>query len=117
MNQQIVLEELDLPMRTLNALKRAGYKTVGDLHAVTAKELMPLPQFGLNGLVELRDILKPYGVTIHDDDNPLKINAMTKLVKMNLKYPEASIGAGFDCSPKHVKEALAICAEHGLVEA
>ena len=60
----MVIDDLDLGVRSLNCLKREGIETVGDLIARSEQELMCIPNFGRKSLDEVRERL---------DENNLKL--------------------------------------------
>jgi hypothetical protein len=118
MNEPISLSDTNLRQRTLNVLWREGYRNVQDLHGITAADLMVLPGFGNNCLADLRKCFEPYGVIIHDYDNPLTIkqvcewffNGGESEVWMVESLSEDT-GATFDSA----QEALEIFANSGLL--
>jgi len=55
------LEDLNLSMRTANALKRANINTVSQVLALTDNDLLGLRNFGQKSLDELRDALSVHG--------------------------------------------------------
>ena len=115
MNSEIILEETDMTQGTLNCLKRADYRTVADMHGVTAEELMALHGFGVGYLDDLRVSLMPYGVTIYGSDNPLTIRRVAGMLREGCRTA-GEIAVFANCSRAHAEEALAICEEHGLLE-
>jgi DNA-directed RNA polymerase subunit alpha len=60
----MLIDDLDLGVRSLNCLKREGIETVGDLMARSEQELMCIPNFGRKSLDEVRERL---------DENNLKL--------------------------------------------
>jgi DNA-directed RNA polymerase subunit alpha len=56
------VENLGLSVRSLNCLKRAGVRTVGDLHQYTEEDVMKLKNFGQKSLDEIKDKLVEYGL-------------------------------------------------------
>ncbi len=54
----MLIDDLDLGVRSLNCLKREGIETVGDLMARSEQELMCLPNFGRKSLDEVRERLE-----------------------------------------------------------
>jgi DNA-directed RNA polymerase subunit alpha len=60
----MLIDDLDLGVRSLNCLKREGVETVGDLLARSEQELMCIPNFGRKSLDEVRERL---------DENNLKL--------------------------------------------
>ena len=51
------IEDLDLRTRALNALRRAGVRTVGGLRRKSDAELLRLRGFGLGALAEVRAVV------------------------------------------------------------
>ena len=56
------VENLGLSVRSLNCLKRAGVRTVGDLNNYTEEDVMKLKNFGQKSLDEIKDKLVEYGL-------------------------------------------------------
>jgi DNA-directed RNA polymerase subunit alpha len=54
----MLIDDLDLGVRSLNCLKREGIETVGDLMAKSEQELMCIPNFGRKSLDEVRERLE-----------------------------------------------------------
>lgn len=54
----MLIDDLDLGVRSLNCLKREGIETVGDLLAKSEQELMCIPNFGRKSLDEVRERLE-----------------------------------------------------------
>jgi DNA-directed RNA polymerase subunit alpha len=54
----MLIDDLDLGVRSLNCLKREGVETVGDLMARSEQELMCIPNFGRKSLDEVRERLE-----------------------------------------------------------
>lgn len=59
---EIVLDELSLPTRTINALKRAELKTLADLAALSDSEILKIKNLGEKSVAEIIDILKKEGL-------------------------------------------------------
>ncbi|MDR2822707.1 MAG: DNA-directed RNA polymerase subunit alpha [Acholeplasmatales bacterium] len=57
----VTLAELDLGVRVFNALKRAGYNTVGDLLAAPELEITKIRSLGKKSLRELKETLAKHG--------------------------------------------------------
>jgi DNA-directed RNA polymerase subunit alpha len=53
----MLIDDLDLGVRSLNCLKREGVETVGDLLARSEQDLMCIPNFGRKSLDEVRERL------------------------------------------------------------
>ena len=61
------LNDLDLTVKTLNILKMHGFKNLGQVIKLSRKELLKLRHFGMKCLVEIEDILEPYGLQVGMD--------------------------------------------------
>jgi len=57
----ILIEELELGVRSYNCLKRAGVQTVGDLLQKSESELAAIPNFGRKSIEEVIETLKARG--------------------------------------------------------
>ena len=69
-NYQILtkdLSDLDLTVKTYNILKMHGFKNLGQVIKHSRKELLKLRLFGMKCLVEIEDILEPYGLELGTD--------------------------------------------------
>lgn len=53
----MMLADLDLPPRTLNALERAGIRTLAQAAEWSDDDLLALPQFGRAGLAAVRAVI------------------------------------------------------------
>lgn len=53
------IEDLDLRTRALNALRRAGVRTVGGLRRKTDADLLRLRGFGVGALAAVRAVVPP----------------------------------------------------------
>jgi DNA-directed RNA polymerase subunit alpha len=62
----ILIEELELGVRSYNCLKRAGIQTVGDLVAKTESELNAIPNFGKKSIDEVIETLHARGLGLRD---------------------------------------------------
>ena len=60
----ILIEELELGVRSYNCLKRAGIQTVGDLVSKTEGELNAIPNFGKKSIDEVIETLHARGLGI-----------------------------------------------------
>ncbi|MHB8491027.1 MAG: DNA-directed RNA polymerase subunit alpha C-terminal domain-containing protein [Solirubrobacteraceae bacterium] len=63
----ILIEELELGVRSYNCLKRAGVATVGDLIAKSEAELGAIPNFGRKSIDEVVETLHARGLSLRDD--------------------------------------------------
>ena len=63
----ILIEELELGVRSYNCLKRAGIQTVGDLLSKTEAELNAIPNFGQKSIDEVVDTLAARGMHLRQD--------------------------------------------------
>ncbi len=62
----ILIEELELGVRSYNCLKRAGIQTVGDLVSRSEGELNAIPNFGKKSIDEVIETLHARGLTLRD---------------------------------------------------
>jgi DNA-directed RNA polymerase subunit alpha len=62
----ILIEELELGVRSYNCLKRAGIQTVGDLVGKTEAELGAIPNFGKKSIDEVIETLHARGLDLRD---------------------------------------------------
>ncbi len=62
----ILIEELELGVRSYNCLKRAGIQTVGDLISKSEGELNAIPNFGKKSIDEVVETLNQRGLTLRD---------------------------------------------------
>jgi DNA-directed RNA polymerase subunit alpha len=63
----ILIEELELGVRSYNCLKRAGIQTVGDLISKTEGELNAIPNFGKKSIDEVIETLEARGLSLRQD--------------------------------------------------
>jgi DNA-directed RNA polymerase subunit alpha len=64
---EILIEELELGVRSYNCLKRAGVQTVGDLVRKTRSELNAIPNFGQKSIEEVIETLHARGLDLQGD--------------------------------------------------
>jgi DNA-directed RNA polymerase subunit alpha len=64
---EILIEELELGVRSYNCLKRAGVQTVGDLVRKTRPELNAIPNFGSKSIDEVVETLQARGLDLSQD--------------------------------------------------
>ncbi len=60
----ILIEELELGVRSYNCLKRAGVQTVGDLVMKSESELNAIPNFGRKSIEEVKETLEARGLSL-----------------------------------------------------
>ncbi|MGH2742719.1 MAG: DNA-directed RNA polymerase subunit alpha C-terminal domain-containing protein, partial [Thermoleophilaceae bacterium] len=58
----VLIEELELGVRSYNCLKRAGIQTVGDLVQKSESELAAIPNFGRKSIEEVKETLDARGL-------------------------------------------------------
>ena len=58
------IEELDFSVRTYNCLKKASVQTIADLVQTTEEDLMNIRNFGRKSLLEVRDKLAQFSLTL-----------------------------------------------------
>jgi DNA-directed RNA polymerase subunit alpha len=63
----ILIEELELGVRSYNCLKRAGIQTVGDLISKSEGELNAIPNFGKKSIDEVIETLHARGLQLRDE--------------------------------------------------
>jgi DNA-directed RNA polymerase subunit alpha len=63
----ILIEELELGVRSYNCLKRAGIQTVGDLISKSEAELNAIPNFGKKSIDEVIETLHSRGLALRAD--------------------------------------------------
>ncbi len=63
----ILIEELELGVRSYNCLKRAGIQTVGDLISKSEGELAAIPNFGKKSIDEVVETLNQRGLGLRTD--------------------------------------------------
>ena len=61
---QLPIEELDLPVRSFNSLRREGVHTVGSLAARTEKELLAIDGLGPQSIKEIKRKLADHGLAL-----------------------------------------------------
>jgi DNA-directed RNA polymerase subunit alpha len=64
---EILIEELELGVRSYNCLKRAGVQTIGDLVRKTRTELNAIPNFGSKSIEEVIETLQSRGLDLQQD--------------------------------------------------
>jgi len=64
---EILIEELELGVRSYNCLKRASVQTVGDLVRKTRGELNAIPNFGSKSIEEVIETLQGRGLDLKQD--------------------------------------------------
>jgi DNA-directed RNA polymerase subunit alpha len=65
---EVLIEELELGVRSYNCLKREGIQTVGDLISKTEAELLNIPNFGKKSIDEVNDKLAARGLSLRGED-------------------------------------------------
>jgi DNA-directed RNA polymerase subunit alpha len=63
---EILIEELELGVRSYNCLKRAGVQTVGDLVTKSEDELNAIPNFGRKSIEEVIETLRARGLSLRE---------------------------------------------------
>jgi DNA-directed RNA polymerase subunit alpha len=63
---EILIEELELGVRSYNCLKRAGIQTVGELLQRSESELAAIPNFGSKSIEEVRETLHARGLSLRE---------------------------------------------------
>jgi DNA-directed RNA polymerase subunit alpha len=65
--EEILIEELELGVRSYNCLKRAGIQTIGDLVQKSENELSAIPNFGRKSIDEVKETLRVRGLGLRED--------------------------------------------------
>lgn len=65
---EVLIEELELGVRSYNCLKREGIQTVGDLISKTEAELLNIPNFGKKSIDEVKEKLIARGLGLRGED-------------------------------------------------
>jgi hypothetical protein len=60
----VLVDELEISVRTYNCLKNLGIRTVGQLATTTEAELLRTQNFGRRSMKELKEILSTLGVEL-----------------------------------------------------
>ena len=68
----MLVEQLDLSVRTMNCLRRSGITTVGELISKKPKELLKLRNFGQKSFLEIEERLKGIGLSLASQVEPKK---------------------------------------------
>ena len=66
--ENILIEELELGVRSYNCLKRVGIETIGDLIGKSEAELAAIPNFGKKSIEEVRETLATHGLTLRGEN-------------------------------------------------
>jgi DNA-directed RNA polymerase subunit alpha len=63
---KLTVEELDLPTRIANALRKAGYKTVAELSQATKGEIAKVKNLGEKSVGTVEEALNAKGMSLKD---------------------------------------------------
>jgi DNA-directed RNA polymerase subunit alpha len=66
------VDELELSVRSANCLKNAGIRTIRDLVQRSEKEMLETKNFGRKSLNEIKDILRPMGLSLGMELEPVE---------------------------------------------
>lgn len=66
--ENILIEELDLGVRSYNCLKRVGVETIGDLVTKSEAELAAIPNFGKKSIEEVIESLERNGLALRGSE-------------------------------------------------
>lgn len=58
---EAIIETLELTTRPYGCLKRAGFRTVGEVRAASPEELLAIPNLGVTSLAEILEVVGPLG--------------------------------------------------------
>jgi DNA-directed RNA polymerase subunit alpha len=65
--ENILIEELELGVRSYNCLKRVGIETIGDLISKNEAELAAIPNFGKKSIEEVKETLATHGLHLRGE--------------------------------------------------
>lgn len=65
---EVLIEDLELGVRSYNCLKREGIQTVGDLVSKTEAELLNIPNFGKKSIDEVKEKLAERDLSLRGED-------------------------------------------------
>ena len=68
-NDERVIEDLELTVRSYNCLKREGVDTIGQLATMTEEELMNIRNLGMKSVDEIRSKLAEYGYQLESEEH------------------------------------------------
>ena len=68
-DDDVLIEELEIGVRSYNCLKREGIQTVGDLVKRSEAELMNIPNFGKKSIDEVKDNLSKLGMALRGSES------------------------------------------------
>jgi len=87
------VEQLDLTVRTMNCLRRAGISTVGEIISRGEKELLKLRNFGQKSKQEIEERLNAMGLSLAPQvKEETKAEEATKLAITGIETEAASLG-------------------------
>lgn len=66
-NLDIPIKDIEFSVRSRNCLKRTDIKTIGDLAAKTAAELLQIKNFGMKSLNEVKEKLTQYNLGLREE--------------------------------------------------
>ena len=69
------VDELELSVRSANCLKNAGIRTIRDLVQRTEKDMLETKNFGRKSLNEIKDILRPMGLSLGMELEPVEVKS------------------------------------------
>jgi len=69
------VDELELSVRSANCLKNAGIRTIRDLVHRTEKDMLETKNFGRKSLNEIKDILRPMGLSLGMEIEPVEVKS------------------------------------------
>ncbi|MEX0879840.1 MAG: DNA-directed RNA polymerase subunit alpha [Thermoanaerobaculia bacterium] len=69
------VDELELSVRSANCLKNAGIRTIRDLVQRTEKDMLETKNFGRKSLNEIKDILRPMGLSLGMEIEPAEVRS------------------------------------------
>ena len=87
--EDIPIEDLDLPLKAYNSLRRGGIKYISDIFKLDEDEIKQFKNFGPNSFIELENALK-----IFKSENKVDMNFRSKSVPIN--FSKKSFGSNLE---------------------
>jgi DNA-directed RNA polymerase subunit alpha len=69
------VDELELSVRSANCLKNAGIRTIRDLVQKSERDMLETKNFGRKSLNEIKDILRPMGLSLGMELEPVEVKS------------------------------------------
>lgn len=77
--REIEIKNIKLSVRTLNCLRRAGIRTLGDLENFSVHDIERIRNVGPKIMIEIVNKAKEFGIVLRDDEKEIEIETETKI--------------------------------------